>query len=237
MQNQNRSFLRRVLLEGAAAIAFGATLPAQATPFQTGGYVVGPVGVNVANPAYNGGAGGFSGIWDPTGAAIPIFYWCYQLDQVFSPGTTYDYTASILSTPTSNPDLSKLFTEVGGSASALTTAVRSAAFQLAIWEIEYDSGHDLSSGAFIDTPGTGDSLDAYNLAQTWLAGLAGVTSPTYTVILLHSDTNHDFITDSATPTQFKITIPEPSSLPLLGLGLAALALVGMRRRGTQASRS
>ena len=227
---QSRSFLRRVLLAGAAALTFGATLPAQATLFLTGGYVDSPVvGVSVANPAYSGGAGGFSGIWDPLGAALPINYWCYQLDQVFSPGSTYNYTASILS----YPDLSRLFTEVGGSAGALATSVKSAAFQLAIWELEYDSGHDLSSGAFIAASGSGDTLAAYNQAQIWLAGLVNY-NPNTTLILLHSDTNQDFITDVKIPQ--RDLLPEPSSLLLLGLGLAALAFVGMRRRGAQASR-
>jgi hypothetical protein len=228
---QTRSFLRRVLLAGAAAITFGGTLPAQATLFQTGGFVDPPVGVSVANPAYSGGAGGFSGIWDPLGTPMAINYWCYQLDQFFSPGSTYNYTASILS----YPDLSRLFTEVGGSAGALATSVKSAAFQLAIWELEYDSGHDLSSGAFIAASGSGDTLAAYNQAQIWLAGLVNY-NPDTVLILLHSDTNQDFITDVKIPAR-DLLLPEPSSLLLLGLGLAALAFVGMRRRGAQASRS
>jgi hypothetical protein len=228
---QTRSFLRRVLLAGAAAVTLSVALPAQALLLQTGGFVDSPaLGFSVASPSYSGPAGGFSGIWDPSGAAIPINYWCYQLDQVFSPGSSYNYTASILF----YADLSRLFTEVGGSGAALANNITSAAFQLAIWELEYDSDHKLSTGAFhVALPGGGDELAAYNQAQAWLDGLAGY-SPAYTIILLHSDTAQDFITDFRLPQ--RDLLPEPSSLPLLGLGLAAM-IFGMRRRATQGSRS
>jgi hypothetical protein len=226
-QMQTQSFLRRVLLAGAAAVTFCGMMSAQATQFQTGGFVQPPLSFSVQNPAYSGPAGGFAGIWDPTpGANIPINYWCYELGQFFSPGTTYDYTASILA----YADLSRLFTRVGGSGAALASSTTSAAFQLAIWELEYDPGnYDILTGAF---KVTGGDATAIALAQTWLTGLSAF-SPTFTIILLHSDTNQDFITDFQIPHQD--LLPEPSSLPLLGLGLAAM-IFGMRRRGTQTNR-
>jgi len=222
---QTRSFLRQALLATAAAVALWGTTPAQATLFQTGGFVVGPDNVNVTAPAYSGGAGGFRGIWDPTpGANLTIDYWCYQLDQEFSPGTTYNYTASILTYPA----LSELFSEAGGV--ALTSALNSAAFQLAIWELEYDTDHNLATGSFHAI-----SADAGVIAQAqlWLDNLP--TTSNVVLVLLHSDTNQDFITSFQIPT--KDLLPEPSSLPLLGLGLAAMIFVGSRRAGTKVSRS
>lgn len=229
---QTRSFLRHVVLAGATAITLGGMMPVQATQLLTGGFVDSPaLSFSVASPSYSGPAGGFSGIWDPSGAAIPINYWCFDLQHVFSPGSTYDYSASILN----NDALSRLFHEAGGSSGALTTNITSAAFQLAIWEIEYDSDRNLATGTFqVATPGGGDQLTAYNQAQTWLAGLAG-SVPDYIVILLSSTStpqSQNFITDSQIPQR---DLPEPSSLPLLGLGLAAM-IFGMRRRGTQTKR-
>ena len=224
---QTRSFLRQALLATAAAVTLWGMTPAQATPFQTGGFIISPDSVNVSAPAYNGPAGGFRGIWDPApGANLTIDYWCYQLDQEFSPGTTYDYTASVLN----YADLSRLFTRASGM--ALTDALHSAAFQLDIWELEYDPGnYNLLTGAFTAI-GTDPAIIA--VAQAWLTDLS-LVSPTTTIVLLHSDTNQDFITSFTIPT--KDLLPEPSSLPLLGLGLAAMIFVGSRRPGTKASRS
>jgi hypothetical protein len=222
---QTRSFLRQALLATAAAATLWGMTPAQATPFQTGGFIISPDSVNVTAPAYSGPAGGFRGIWDPApGANLTIDYWCYQLDQEFSPGTTYNYTA----TPLGNPAIAELFSEAGGL--ALNSALNSAAFQLAIWELEYDTDHNLSTGSFHAI-----SADAgvIGLAQMWLTNLP--TSSNVMVYLLHSDTQQDFITTFPIPT--KDVLPEPSSLPLFGLGLAAMIFVGSRRRGTQAGRS
>ena len=218
---------RRLVLPVMAALAFFTCPIAFATPLQTGGFVINPaLSFSVGNPGYSGPAGGFSGIWDPSpGANIPINYWCFDLQHTFNPGSTYDYTASILS----NSAISSLFHEAGGSAGALSSNITSAAFQLAIWEIEYDSDRNLATGSFqVALPGGGDALAAYNQAQAWLAGLGGAPAD-YVIVLLASTTDpqhQNFITDFSIP-QLQRNLPEPSSLPLAAIGMAAML---MRRR-------
>jgi len=226
---QNQRFARRLAWLGVGLTALVMGQAALATPFLTGGFVVNPaLSFSVGNPGYSGPAGGFSGTWDPTpGANIPINYWCFDLEHTFDPGNTYDYTASILN----NPALSSLFHEAGGSAGALTSNIRSAALQLAIWEIKYDNDHNLATGSFqAALPGGGDELAAYNLAQTWLAGVGGAPAD-YVIVLLAStsDPQHqNFITDFAIP-ELRRNLPEPSSLPLVGI--AMVVTLFFHRRG------
>ena len=157
-----------------------------------------------------------------------ILFWCYQLDQSFGFNVTYnDYTAKTISDP-ANAALSELFTEVGGPANVITSDLLSVAFQLAVWEIKYDSGgpFDLFNGNFQVTSGANATTAQ---AQTWLNNLGSIQG--YTITLLHSDSAQDFV--MGVPKPPKQELPEPSALLLLGLGLATMFAV-TRRRGSLA---
>ncbi len=179
---------------------------------------VGPGGtyyqtVDVTTPPYSGVAGGFVGTFD--GVAIQVF--CYEIDQHFNFGVTYDndYT---LGTPTNEGLLSALYQEAYGMATA--SAMNSAAFQLAVWEILYDDDLSLFSGSF-HTNRTGNATDA--LAETWLEGLGGFADKG-DIILYTSGDHQDFI--GRRPSS---DVPEPGPVELIGIGLVAM-LASARRR-------
>ncbi len=169
-------------------------------------------GVNVSTPGYSGQAGGFVGTFDGN----PIQVWCYELSQSFYFGVSYsDYTLGV---PGNEGLLSALFQEAYGDAQA--SALNSAAFQLAIWEILYDGDLSLYSGTF-HTNRVNNPTDQQ--AETWLAGLGGF-SDKGDIILYSSPGHQDFI-GRKPPSD----VPEPGPLALIGAGLVAL-LVSRRTR-------
>jgi hypothetical protein len=103
---------------------------------------------------------------------------------------------------------------------ATTSAINSAAFQLAVWEILYDDDLSLFSGSF-HTNRVGNATDA--LAESWLAGLGGF-SDKGEIILYQSGEHQDFI--GRRPSS---DVPEPGPVALIGIGLVAM-LVFTRRR-------
>jgi hypothetical protein len=212
------------------ALAIGAT--AHANTLDTTGWLNGSIGMTVhqGSLTQNVAAGGFTGVWHSgtPDVATPITFWCYELTQYFNPGTSYpNYTASPLAGAT---QLAQLFQEAFGSAAS--SRINSAAFQLAVWELEYDSGNlnvnDTASG-FYATGGGADGAAARTQANTWLLGLG---SPgTWSITRLSNTIHQDFITGGDLPGACcKRTVPEPPVLPLVLAAMGAAALIESRRR-------
>jgi hypothetical protein len=228
---------RRTLAVIVVAIGFVATSQA-GTILQTLGWANGYENVNVVGTAQpvadNGPAGGFAGTWN----GIDILFFCDDLSHYFSLGATYtdDYQASSLSLlpGTFGNNLSRLFTEAYSTGTPADTTVESVGFQLAVWELEYETvagPYNLSNGTFT---GVADAA-TIGEANALLAGLSAFT-PEYQVTQLTSTVANQWgqahsqnFVFATKPVQE--SIPEPATLALLGIGFAGLGL-SRRRKST-----
>ncbi|NDP43461.1 MAG: PEP-CTERM sorting domain-containing protein [Aromatoleum sp.] len=233
------TFLRSSLLAAAASAALCLAPPTQAgTLIATGYQVPGPLDFNINSPVRTGSvnAGAFAGTFD----AVPIVFWCIQLNEYFSFGTTYNnYTSTLQNIPYFDK-LGQLYNEA--YAGATNNVTNSAAFQLAVWNIVYDSDSTVDSGLFSATGNTLADTNAINQANTWLAALSGFPD-NFDTFWLRSDAttcpagaqcenNQDFVTGVKTS---RFDAPEPTPLLLIGAALVAMMVATRRREGkTQA---
>lgn len=109
---------------------------------------------------------------------------------------------------------------------SINNATSSAAFQIAAWEILFESGnsYDLSNGAFKAVGGSAATAGALSSAQNWLDTLSTVTpSAQYTATLFHVESgNQDIVT--------LLPVPEPETYALLLSGLGMLGFIARRRK-------
>ncbi|MGZ5187244.1 MAG: hypothetical protein ACXWCO_19285, partial [Caldimonas sp.] len=100
--------------------------------------------------------------------------YCVDVYQTISFGTNYtDYTlpgtTHVFANSDAYADLGRLYAHAG----PIVDAIHEAAFQIAVWEIAYETGpsYDLAHGSATFAGGTAASSGALTLASTWLAGL------------------------------------------------------------------
>jgi len=186
--------------------------------------------INVANPAYNGSAGGFSGAISGFGApfdSASFETYCVELTQSFylPSGDMTGYTIVAGSAygewtlPTTSNRIGQLMTYVNAHPGAVDNAAESTSLQLAIWNSIYDTDNTLAGGSFLDTT----SYAAY--ADTLLAASASTVSNLDVYVLTNRDSQDFLVT---TP------VPEPETYALVLAGLGVMVSVS-RRRGRMRS--
>lgn len=233
--NSKTSLLHRAAAACAFAGAVAIAAPVHANQLDTTGWLNGFVPETTHRGANNQNvnAGGFTGTYHTVlpPAAVPITFWCFDLDHTFNLGMSYpDYSPMTLSGALAT-QLAQLFQEASGAAASFN--IFSAAFQLAIWELEYDSGNlDVTMGSgFSATGGGANGTAARSQANMWLANLGSYTGAGWTITELVSGSGHqNFIVGNLPPDECCKNVPEPPVLPLVLAALGAVALVGSRRR-------
>lgn len=243
------------LRQTIASIALlGSAMTASAAEFWS--YVPGSGQLAVNNPG--GGAGfasvsvtGYSGVggqfngnyWDAGAKPADSFFrfFCIELGQHANAGPN-PYASSLLG----DDDLRKLYDIAypnktlgdfwsGGQTSfgAFADATSAAAFQVAVWNIYFDSDLNLSGGTF---KWTGASSAVSTAAQALLDQVASYGGNGYlnwTLYKFESPIPNSSQQQTGYQNYVSATykVPEPGTLALLGAAMAGLGVAGRRRRG------
>ena len=213
-----------------APLALAATLlgaaPAHAAVVYFSGFANGYETVNLSLTAPNQAANEYvyAGGLSATLNGGPSFttycvdvYRSIGLPQTYTDYTVVPGTAHAFANSRAYTDIGKLYAE----GNAVNSATAQAAFQIAIWEIAYETAsvYNLASGSAKFSGGSADTSGALTLATSWLNALPGVTRSPYNLSVLESSGHQDQVT----------AVPEPSTFLLMATGLLGIGFVTRRR--------
>ena len=215
--------LTKNLLAAAVAAAFAAPALADNVAFLD--YANGSTTINYtldyANNALDkSGATNAGGFLTSVNGGPSFVSWCLDLYQTIALPSSYsDYT--LLSPPgasffTFNPGAYEAIGRFLAENNPVTGATSSAAFQVALWELMYETDGTYSLGGGT-ARFTGDGA-ALSLAQGWIDVLGAASTP---FAVYQSPSQQDIL---VTP------IPEPETYALRAAGLGALGFVARRRK-------
>ena len=224
----------------AAAAAFTLALPSvgmAATQVSLTGYSFANGSqdgvLHLATSPYDGATASF-GQFKLTGTSMPgntpltLYSYCVDLFHGFGVPAIFDVVPlSTLFTGTKAANINKLLANTTPA-----TADQSAAVQLAMWEIVFETNATLNvasggaQGAFYATAGS--SSTARTLANGYLSQLASWTAPTNgTAKLLVSEGNQTQVFFQLAPE-----VPEPATWGMMIVGVGAIGSVMRRRKQT-----
>ena len=204
---------------------------AHADTLKATGYTVGSQDVTLTSPGFVLGPTVHAGALNLNPPAGVIAY-CIDIFQTISIGTTYnDYTTSSLAadagiTAARKAKVSQLFH--GFYDTSLTSSTNTAAFQLALWEIVFETGPTLNvDGADVANRGVtyasnpNSPSNVISIADTWLGGLSSFSSDLNGFTTYRSGYHQDLIGYHGEK------VPEPATWVMLAAGLG---LIGFRAR-------
>jgi len=183
---------------------------------------------NVATSGFTQ-AGGFTALVDNTKT---VTTYCVDLYEYLSFGTAYtnynlvDGSLHAFRNTRADADIGKLFS----AGHLVNTATTQAAFQIAVWELafETDTTYDVTSGAARFFGGSAaDSGGSLSMATDWLSQLNSVTN-TSDVQVLESISQRDI--PGHQDQVFVNRVPEPSSVMLAVAALLGLGVVTRQRK-------
>jgi hypothetical protein len=249
------SYPSRALLSSLVVLGSLVAIHAKAGDVSFSGYVHGAqtVQTSVTTPAgaYNGltPAGAFAASYN----GISFTTYCIELNEPVGFGTTYtNYNAVAGSAHTfanSNAalDIGKLFAE----GNVVNTATTEAAFQIAVWELTYETSgkYNLNTGSATFSGGEAAQSGALELASAWLGDLSKVATSGrfalsangtmgYSTTVLESKAGNGIAGQQDQIFSSRIfidtmpaPIPEPSTYALMFTGLMAVGFLARRRSG------
>lgn len=220
----NKPIMRNLSLSLAAAAIALAAAPARADTVTFTGFTHGAEVVNysVLSGATMGSAsaGGFSTILNG-GPSFETY--CIDLLHTIAfgvPYTNYNQGPHSFNNPSAVADLGRLFSSAG----SVLTSVQEAAFQMAVWEITYETSGSYGFGGGTATFSSA-AAGVTTQAQTYLTGLASGSPIAIKTLESFATAN-----DSAHQAVVYAPVPEPETYALMLAGLAAMGFIARRRR-------